>query len=162
MVSTCKSLTNPFLKCMNVWPWCLDGDAVNVSLIPPAKISHLPSWCIVSLLMSKFVHCICGHTFWITPLHLFVIWFDLSLPVFFLLFLFSPCFSAIRIMNLRSSKTKLEGPLFPHNAIFHLLPHMNKSGPKSIQLPLWIISVIYCGVFSHVEGRISVHTALLS
>lgn len=67
---------------MNV---CLDVDLVNVALISFVKINHLPSWCIVSLLMSKFVLCIDGHTFWITPLHLFVMSFDLSLLLFFFL-----------------------------------------------------------------------------
>ncbi len=37
-----------------------------------------------------------------------------SCPFLFLLFLFSSYCSAIRIMNLRSSKTKLERSFFPH------------------------------------------------
>lgn len=55
---------------------CLD--AVNVALIcSAAKISHLPPRCIVSLLMSKCVHCIHGHTSldYTYPSPCYVIWF---------------------------------------------------------------------------------------
>lgn len=147
---------------MNVLDVCSDVDALNVALISPAKISHLHSWCLVSLLMSKFVHCICGHTFGITPLHLFM-WLDLFLTVFAFVYLFCVfCVAQLSGLWTRDQVRQNWKGLFSHNVIFHLLPYMNKSKPKSILLPLRIINMIYCGVLSHAEGHIRVHTALLS
>lgn len=128
-------------------------DAVNVALIcSPAKISHLPPRCIVSLLMSKFVHCIHGHTSldYTYPSPCYVIWFISACfhSVIYLFFLLLSHCSAIRIMNLRSSKTKLEGaplPTMPSFIYSPILtnPHPNPSSCLSESLP-WF--TVWCSV----------------
>ncbi len=131
---------------MNVWPSCLDVGAVNVALIPSAKTSHPPCWCIVSLSMSKFVHLyLWPHVLdYTSPFLCFVIWF-ISACFFCLLFLFLSYCSAIRITNLRSSKTKIGTVLFfstVSSFIYSSIwanPHPNPSNCLSGSLTWFIV-----------------------
>lgn len=111
-----------------------------------AKTSHLPSWCIVSLLMSKFVHCIYGHTFWITPLHLFVMWFDLFLPVFSLLFCSFHIAQLSGLWTWDQVRQNWKGPFpimpsFIYSSIW-TNPHPNPSGYLSESLTWFIVDYL--------------------